>query len=212
MPHLLRIDASIDPAISRSRAVTQTFADAWTARGTEWTVTEIDLRQTPVPTLRDGQLHFAESLRRPGSEVDPVAEAAQKRLIDQLLGADVVLLGAPMYQYTVPSTIKAWLEQIHVVGVTVPFGDVEAPMSGRTAVVVSSRGGTYDEGSPSEGWDHEIPVLRLVLEQGLGMELEVIATSRTLSDHLAPLADQADRAAQELAAAHDAARALAARL
>lgn len=88
-----------------------------------------------------------------------MAEALQQALVDELLAADVVVVGAPMYNYSLPSSLKAWIDHIHIPGVTAPFDGDTQPMAGRPAVVVTSRGGSYDPGTATEGWDHGVPVL-----------------------------------------------------
>ena len=209
MPHLLQLDSSIDPARSRSRVVTAAFADAWRARGADFTVTVRDLHAQPVPHLTSAASHWAPRLRRAGEE-PPAAEAAlQQQLIDELLAADVLLVGAPMYNYSLPSTLKAWVDHIHVPGVTAPFDTTDQPLAGRPALVVTSRGAAYDVGTPSEGWDHTVPPLRLILGTALGMAVSVLEVNLTLADTVPALADQQERAEAELATATAAARDLA---
>jgi FMN-dependent NADH-azoreductase len=198
---------------SRSREVTATFADAWRERGPGFSVTYRDLHRDPLPHLADAVLHWPPRLRPEGAATaDPAAiaadEALQDELIGELLGADVLLVGAPLYNYSVPSTLKAWIDHVHVPGRTAPFvGAATQPMEGRTAVVVSSRGASYDPGSPTDGWDHAVPVLQLILGAALGMTVEVITTSLTLAETVPALAPQLDRSRAELAAAHEAAAA-----
>ena len=201
MPHLLHLDSSIDPARSRSRAITAVFAEAWRGRGDDFTVTYRDLHTDPVPHLTSAASHWAPRLRQPGDVPPPEEEARQRELIDQLLAADVLLIGAPMYNYSLPSTLKAWVDHIHVPGVTAPFDTTDQPLAGRPAIVATSRGAVYDVGMPSEGWDHAIPPLRLILGDALGYEVSVITTNLTLADTVPALADQQERAASELAAA-----------
>ena len=117
-----------------------------------------------------------------------------------------------MYNYSVPSALKAWIDHIHVPGRTAPFDEQTQPLAGRPAVIVSSRGASYDAGSPTEGWDHALPVLQLILGTALGMDVEVITTSLTLAETVPALAAQLDRSRAELAAAHGAAAAAARRL
>jgi FMN-dependent NADH-azoreductase len=203
---------------SRSREITATFADTWRGRGPEYSVTYRDLHREPLPHLADAVLHWPPRLRPEGAaSVDPgtlaLAEALQDELIGELLGADVLLVGAPLYNYSVPSSLKTWIDHVHVPGRTAPFvGAPEQPMAGRPAVVVSSRGASYDAGSPTDGWDHAVPMLDLILGTALGMSVEVITTSLTLAETLPALAPQLDRSRAELAAAHEAAAAAARRL
>jgi FMN-dependent NADH-azoreductase len=213
MPNLLHLDSSADLGASRSRAITAAFAAAWRSLGDDHTVTRRDLHADPLPHLADAALHWPPRLRPAGASPDPAAEALQQELIAELVASDVVLVGAPLYNYTVPSTLKAWIDNVHLPSVTAPLdGDDQQPMAGRPAVVVTSRGGAYDAGTPTAGWDHAVPVLQQVLGGALGMAVEVITTDLTLSELLAMPAEARERSEQELAsaltAAGDAARRL----
>jgi FMN-dependent NADH-azoreductase len=198
MPHLLHLDASLDPQRSRSRAITAAFAETWAAQGNECTVDYRDLHVEPVPHLTDAALHWPARLRPADAAPDPAEERTQQELIEQLLSADVLLVGAPMYNYSMPSTVKAWIDHIHVPGLTAPFDGDTQPMAGRHAVVVTSRGAAYDAGSPTEGWDHAVPPLQLVLGTALGMRVSIIATNLTLADSVPAMAEHRDRARAEL--------------
>lgn len=212
MPHLLHLDSSIDPARSRSRAITGAFADAWRGRGDDFTVSYRDLHAQPVPHLTDAASHWPSRLRRQDDSPPASETALQTKLIEELLAADVLVVGAPMYNYSLPSTLKAWIDHVHVPGVTAPFDTADQPLAGRSAVVVTSRGAVYDIGTATEGWDHTVPPLQLILGNALGMTVSVIAVNLTLADSVPALADQAGRAAEELATGLSAARDLAQRL
>lgn len=212
MPTLLHLDSSSDLRTSRSRAITRAFAEEWASAGEDFVVVHRDLHTDPLPHLEDSWLHWPAGLRPDGISVPADAEALQAALIEELLGADTLLVGAPLYNYSLPSSLKAWIDNIHVPGVTAPFGSDTQPLAGRTAVIVTSRGGIYDPGSPQEGWDHAVPPLKLILGDALGMDVEVIAASRTLADFLPVLADERPRAREELSAALESARLAARRL
>lgn len=210
MPHLLHLDSSADLRTSRSRAITDSFARGWAARGAEFTRTHRDLHRDPLPHFVDPELHWPAADRLPDADPPAEAEARQRELLEELLAADVLLIGAPLYNYSLPSTLKAWVDNIHIPGVTT--GPGTQPLAGRAAVVVSSRGASYDVGSPTEGWDHGVPVLEIILGEALGMTVHVVQTDLTVAGRVPELADQQDRAAAELAAAHRAAADLAATL
>ncbi|WP_432483425.1 FMN-dependent NADH-azoreductase [Kineococcus esterisolvens] len=210
MPHLLHLDSSADLTRSRSRAITAAFAAAWRARGPEFTVTHRDLHRDPLPHLPDPELHWPDAARRPDANPPAAEDALQREVLAELLAADVLLVGAPLYNYTVPSTLKVWIDNVHVPGITT--GEGVQPLAGRPAVVVSSRGGVYDAGTPTETWDHGVPVLRIVLGNALGMDVRVVQTSATLADRLPELAGLRERADAEFAAAVRAAEELAAGL
>ena len=218
MPHLLHLDSAATFKNSRSREITAAFAVAWRAAGPQYTVTHRDLHADPLPHLADAVLHWPPPLRPEGAAcADPAALAAaaalQDALVDELLAADVLLVGAPLYNYSLPSSLKTWIDHVHIPGRTAPFIDAPTqPLAGRPAVVASSRGASYDPGSPTEGWDHAVPVLELILGTALGMSVEVITTSLTLAETVPALAPQLDRSRAELAAALDAAASTARRL
>ena len=213
MPRLLHLDSSADPVASTSRAITAEFAHAWRSLGDDHTVTHRDLHADPLPHLADASLHWAPALRRPDETAPPVAEARQRELLDELTAADVLLVGAPMYNWSLPSSLKAWIDHIHVLGVTAPFGELAAqPMAGRSAVVVVSEGAFYGEGAPIPDGDHVTPVLQAVLGRALGMTVTPVVTSCTLADRVGAMAALRPRADGEREAALVRMRELAARL
>jgi len=212
MPHLLHLDSSADPRHSASRDVTAAFVRGWQDRGAGFTVTSRDLQTDPPPHLPDAALHWSPRLRTPDEVGDPADAARQQEYLDELLSADVLLVGAPMYNWSLPSTLKAWVDHVHVLGTTVPFGDFEArPLSGRPAVVVSSRGASY-EGGEQASWDHTVPPLELVLGRSFGMAVSVITLQLTLAERVPAMADLRGQAAAEADAAVSFAEDLAGRI
>lgn len=200
MPTLLHLDSSADPE-SRSRAITATFAEAWLAVGPNRTVVHRDLHADPLPHIPDSSLHWPERLRPVGANPPVAAQELQRELIDELVAADALVIGAPLYNYSMPSSLKAWVDHIHVPGVTAPFDSDSQPMKGRPAVIVSARGASYDPGSRTEGWDHGVPPLEIILGQALGMEVSTILVNLTLAATVPALADQLERGLTEFAAA-----------
>src|SRR5690606_25018591 len=131
-----------------------------------------------------------------GDETLPETTAElQRSVIDELVDADAVVIGAPMYNYCIPSTLKAWLDLIHVPGVTAPFDVPTQPLAKRPAVILTSRGGAND-GATDEA---AVLPLKLVLGLGLGMDVRVVSVTRTLAS-VVPALD-ASRAEDEFIAA-----------
>ncbi len=86
-------------------------------------------------------------------------------LVDELLAADTIVIGAPMYNFTISAPLKAWIDQIVRVGRTVLFGQngPQGVLKGKKVVVVTSRGGAYRPGTPTAQYDHQEQYLRHIL-------------------------------------------------
>jgi FMN-dependent NADH-azoreductase len=205
MPSLLHIDSSADRPGSVSREITATFADEWLRLSDQHTIVRRDLLTDAPPHLPDAALHWAPGLWREQDSPDPAAVALQQELLDELLAADVVLIGAPLYNWSVPSSLKAWLDYIHVLGVTASFAGSARPLEGKPAVIASARGASYGPGSPSEGLDFAIPMLQAILGRSLGMSVEAILSELTLANRIEALAPMLPTRDANIAAAKEAA-------
>ncbi|MEU4420544.1 NAD(P)H-dependent oxidoreductase [Actinoplanes sp. NPDC024001] len=162
MPTLLHVDSSARRD-SFSRRLGRAFTDAWREAAPDGTVIHRDLAARPVPPIGEAWteicdhllLHgiteidrYPEAVRTPGQEA---AWATVQPLLDEVVAADVVLIGAPMYNFSVPAALKAWLDQI-----TFP----RMSLRGRRFVVVGARGGSYAPGTPRAPFDHHERYLR----------------------------------------------------
>lgn len=212
MPVLLHLDSSADLTHSTSRALGAGFARQWQAAGPGNTVVHRDLHRNQLPHLATSALHWPERLRTDDVEPPADALALQSELIEELIAADVLVIGVALYNYSLPSTLKAWIDHIHVPAVTAPFDVDVQPMAGKPAVIITSRGAVYDAGTPTADWDHATPALQIILGEALGMDVHTVTTSRTLAGRVAALAGEAERGRSELAAARDALTQLAGRL
>ncbi|WP_062216271.1 FMN-dependent NADH-azoreductase [Streptomyces sp. NBRC 109706] len=201
MSTLLHLDSSARDGASESRAITAAFASAFRAAHMDNVVLRRDLHADPPPHLPDAGLHWAPGLREPGERPGWAAAEMQRILISELLAADVVLIGFPLYNYALPSTVKAWLDHVHVPGWTAPSAISGAPLAGRPVVLATARGGEYGTRGVNRQRDHATPVLELVLGEEMGMSVTVIAANLTLANRTPALARHADRAARELKSA-----------
>ena len=174
MRHLLHLDSSLRAEGSRSRKLSAHFADLWRTNNPDGLVTYRDLAADPVPHL-DDVAFFAQFVPAPDRSPEQAAAAALgTQLIDEVLKADTVLIGLPLYNFGPPSTFKAWFDRIVSPNTAGQLGDKEF-------VVVSARGGGYGPGTPREGWDHREPWLRHALTV-LGVEDAIfIDTELTLA-------------------------------
>ncbi|MDX2937762.1 FMN-dependent NADH-azoreductase [Streptomyces ipomoeae] len=205
MSYLLHIDASSLGADSVSHQVAQSFRAAW-----EGTVVHRDLAVAPVPHLSAAGI--AARAIDPAQRTPDQAKAAevQDELIDEFLGAGAYLFTVPMYNYTMPSVFKAWLDQVMVAGRTLDFTK-DAPTAGRPAVLISARGGGYGPGTPNHGKDHLVPALETVLgdPHALGLALTTLTPELTLAPHNPAMSTLIPLYEASLADAHEQARRLA---
>ncbi|MGW0082771.1 FMN-dependent NADH-azoreductase [Streptomyces sp. NPDC003393] len=179
MATLLHIDSSLfHGEASSSRAVTDVFRRTWQEQHPGGTVIYRDLAANPVTHITaDG--HTA-GFVDPASHTPEQAAAFAERLqlIEELEQADAVLIGAPMYNYTIPSTLKAWLDNVILFGRTAG----ETPSAKGTPVtVVASRGGSYAPGTPRESYEYVQNYLTAVLADGLGLDIDFIVPELTMA-------------------------------
>jgi FMN-dependent NADH-azoreductase len=86
--------------------------------------------------------------------------ALTRPLITELLGADTVLIGAPMYNFSVPAALKAWIDRVTFPGAFTDPDTGDSLLHGTTVVVITARGGAYGPGTPRQAWDFHTPYLR----------------------------------------------------
>ncbi len=198
MTSLLRLDSSADLTGSVSRRLTARFADGWAALGHD--IVRRDLFADQPRHLPSQALHWARSLRTADESVSEADERYQQELVDELLAADVVLIGAPMYNWSVPSTLKAWIDWIHVPGMTAPASGTDTPpLGGKPVVLVSARGGAY--GGDTGNVDHQLAALTQLFTGSMQMTVHPVLADLTLTDRVADLAPLAAEGAAAQAAA-----------
>lgn len=179
MATLLHIDSSAFPGeASSSRSVAAAFRKAWEEQHPEGVVIYRDVAANPVPhiTADAWSAGYVDPSERTPEQ--SAAFAARVKLIEELEQADAVLIGAPMYNYSIPSTLKAWLDNVLLLGRTA--GDTPSAQ-GTPVVVVASRGGSYAPGTPREGYEFVQNYLEAVLEGTLGLDLDFIVPELTMA-------------------------------
>ncbi|ERP90740.1 FMN-dependent NADH-azoreductase [Labrenzia sp. C1B10] len=122
-----------------------------------------DLGSNPVPHLMQDST-IALRVPEAENEVQANAQALSDELIAELKAADLLVIGAPMYNFGIPSTLKAWFDYVLRAGVTFSYSDAgpEGLLKGKRAIVVLTRGGLYSEG-PAQLMDAQEPHLRTLL-------------------------------------------------
>ena len=158
---LLHIDASILGANSASRQVSQAVVDRLKAVTPDLTATYRDLASEPLSHLSGVHLAAAQGAVPEAPDVQKDVQASQAAL-EEFLAADVVVIGAPMYNFTMPSQLKAWIDRIVVAGKTFRYGasGPEGLAGNKRVVIAISRGGFYGAGAPAAAFEHLETYLR----------------------------------------------------
>jgi FMN-dependent NADH-azoreductase len=164
MSKLLFVTSSIFGADSKSRQLGQAFVAKWREQHPDTTVVERDLAAEALPHFTGATMAaiFTPAEKRSPEQAEAVAYA--DRLIEELEGADTILLAVPMYNFSVPSTLKAWIDHVARAGRTFRYTD-RGPvglLKGKKVFIVTSRGGVYTQG-PAKALDFHEPYLRGVL-------------------------------------------------
>lgn len=138
---LLHIDSSALGENSVSRELGAAIVARWQATLPALSVEYRDLDASPVPHLTGGSL----------AKADPAEAAEAEHILQQFLAADVIVIGAPMYNFSIPSTLKAWIDRVTVSGKTFRYTEKgpEGLAGGKRVIVASSRGGIHS-GAPSD--------------------------------------------------------------
>ncbi|HVM37554.1 MAG TPA: NAD(P)H-dependent oxidoreductase [Sphingomicrobium sp.] len=134
---ILKLDSSITGDSSVSRILTERIVEQLRAADPGAAVIRRDLVADPLDHLT----------------LDALADT---QVLDQFLGASTVVIGAPMYNFTLPSQLKAWLDRIVVAGKTFRYTEQgpEGLAGGKRVIIALSRGGFYDAGSPAAALEH----------------------------------------------------------
>src|SRR6185369_15914478 len=159
---LLHIDSSVLGPHSVSRQVSAAIVDRLRQATPSLEVTYRDLTQTPLAHLSGSHLAAAQGAPAP-AELGPDL-AASAAVLNEFLDADTVVIGAPMYNFTVPSQLKAWIDRVLVAGKTFKYGPqgVEGLAGNKRVIIALSRGGYYGAGTPAAVGEHLETYLRWV--------------------------------------------------
>jgi len=162
---LLHIDSSILGAQSASREIGAAWVQAWRERQPSTDVVYRDLAHEPLAHL-NGEIFAARQVPEAvqAAQLQPAVEQ-DRAVLAEFLAADVVVIGAPMYNFSIPSQLKSWIDRIVVAGKTFRYGPngPEGLAKGKKAVIVTSRGGVYSAGAPAAAMDFQETYLRAVL-------------------------------------------------
>ncbi|MFT4268237.1 MAG: NAD(P)H-dependent oxidoreductase, partial [Xenophilus sp.] len=162
---LLHVDSSVLGANSASRRLTAEIVAQWHATHPGTSVEYLDL-------AADAPSHFgADALDiKIGSPAEPTEaqkreNAVSERLVSQFLAADVVVIGAPLYNFSIPTQLKAWIDRLAQAGRTFKYTDkgFVGLAGGKTAIVASTRGGVHSTTEAGRAAEHQESYLEVIL-------------------------------------------------
>lgn len=225
MTSLLHLDSSasrFDTSVSRQ--LTGLFADTWRRTHGSGGLRYRDLAADPVPLVSPAFVTLGQRVQRHGTvplhEVAALAATPEEErewaltlpLITELLAADTVLIGTPMYNFSIPASLKAWMDRVTFPGAFTDPATGLSLLRGTRVVVVTTRGGCYRPGTPRESFDFQEPYLRAYFgDLGVAAEnLHFVHAEMTRAGDVPALARFRDLAADSLATARAALTALAA--
>ena len=165
MSKLLVINSSPMTDNSHSRLLVDTFVQRYQQQHTDVEVVHRDLGRNPPPHIDEvmiGAYYTPDQQRNNGQQQ---ALKLSDQLVDELEAADVVVIGSPMHNFSISSSLKSWIDHVARVGRTFHYTD-EGPqglLKGKKAYVLSTRGGRYGEGSPAAAFNHQDNYLKVVL-------------------------------------------------
>ncbi len=166
MSRILRIDTSSRTDGSYSRELTNTFITKWLERHPNDQVMVRDLKAAPIPHIADVTI---KGYYTPADQMDvplKAATALSDLLIGELRSADVLVMSVPMYNFSIPSSLKAWIDQIVRIGHTFSYdgNSFTGMLPGKHAYVMIAYGAAgYLDGGPFAGADFVQPYLKFLL-------------------------------------------------
>ena len=203
MKNILFVPSSPRGWDSYSHRIARRIVDDLKARDPEARVVVRDVAKQPLPHIGAAFAHGRVVPAEKQSDADRKALALSDTLVAELFAADVIVIAAPMHNFGVPSSLKAWIDHIVRPGRTARYSD-KGLVTGKKAVLVFARGGVYSEG-PMQSFDFQEPYLRAVLGFIGITDVEVVRVEgvalgqQALSQALVSAEAQADAIVRRLA-------------
>lgn len=164
MAKLLHINSSVRNQGSVSRQLTGEFIAKWQAAHPDAEIIQRDLAASPVPHLNEQMMgaFFTPAEQRTPEQAEAVKISDQ--LVEELLAADVIVIGAPMYNFSIASTLKSWIDHVARAGITFRYTQAgpEGLVKNKKVYVFISRDGVYSEG-PAKAMEFQDTYLKTIL-------------------------------------------------
>jgi FMN-dependent NADH-azoreductase len=205
MSTILVITASPRGERSASRALTTGFARLWAQHHPQDTILLRDIGHHPVPHVTESWVVGAFAPAEAQNAESKAAITVSDQLVDEFLAADRYVFGVPMYNFNIPSTFKAYIDQIVRAGKTFAVGPngFEGLVKNKKALFITSSGGAYAPGTPMAAYNFQEPYLRVIFGFIGLTDLQFIAAdSMNLGEDAAKHSrEKAENTLKELAAA-----------
>ena len=161
---LLHVDSSVLGGHSVSRQLTAEVVADWRKLHPNTTVEYLDLAVDTPNHFSADALGIKVGVQAEPTEAQRRENEVSERLVSQFLAADVIVVGAPLYNFTVPTQLKAWIDRLAQTGRTFKYTD-KGPVglaTGKTVIVASSRGGMYSTSEGGQAMEHQESYLKVI--------------------------------------------------
>jgi FMN-dependent NADH-azoreductase len=162
---LLQLDSSPMGDHSISRSLSRHFSQKWLERNPSSGVIIRDLAKTNIPPVTAAWITAAYTDEQTRTPEQKQLLSLSDQLVSELQTADEYVFGVPMHNFSIPATLKLWIDQISRVGKTFayPDGKPVGLLKGKKATLILASGGVYSPGTAMESFNHVEPYLRSVL-------------------------------------------------
>lgn len=162
MSHILVINSSLSGDASVSRILVENAVQRLTEVDPNAVVTYRDVGDASIPHLTSSTVAGIRAVAETSAEL--AAQALSDKLIAELKASDIVVIGAPMYNFSIPTSLRSWFDHVLRPRVTFAYkdGSVQGLLQGKRAIIIESRGGLYTEG-PTKAMDFQEPYLKTLL-------------------------------------------------
>lgn len=165
MTHLLHIDSSILGANSISRQLTAQIVAVWRRAHPDVTIDYLDLAVDGPSHFDSNSIGSKTGAQAVPTEIQRRENAVSEKLVSQFLAADVVVIGAPLYNFTIPTQLKSWIDRLAQPGRTFKYTE-KGPIglaTNKTVFVAITRGGMYSNSEAGQATEHQESYLKVVL-------------------------------------------------
>lgn len=204
MSYLLHVEVSPLGENSISSSISQDFISAWSATHPKSQVVLRDITGNTVPHLDIEAIYAGYTPEEARSPSMAAKYNYRKELIKEITEAEEIVISAPMWNWSIPSALKAYFDQIIMSGTL--DASANKGLTGKKITFILAHGGSYAKGAPKESWDFETGYLKLVANALGATDVEIIAAEFTLAGVAPGMESFVDAKAASIEAARESAR------